>query len=207
MQAIFQRAYGTVDDVLLLQDIDEPTPGPLEVFVRVHAASVNHADWFVATGRPYVIRAALGLGRPRVAVRGRDLAGRVEAVGEAVTRLHPGDDVYAETITGSFAEYACVPERLLARKPTNLTFAQAAAVPVAAVTALQGLREVGEVQPGHAVLINGASGGVGTFAVQIAKALGADVTGVWSTTAEPSPIRAQPLVQSLSSGPRGRVRR
>jgi NADPH:quinone reductase-like Zn-dependent oxidoreductase len=181
MQAIVQHAYGTIDDVLRLQNIDEPTPGPHEVLVRVHAASVNHGDWFVTSGRPYVMRAALGLGRPRVAVRGRDLAGRVETVGEAMTRFRPGDDVYAETTTGSFAEYACVPEHLLAPKPTNLTFAQAAAVPVAAVTALQGLRDVGEVQPGQAVLINGASGGVGTFAVQIAKTLGADVTGVCST--------------------------
>ena len=176
MQAIVQHAYGTIDDVLRLQNIDEPTPGPHEVLVRVHAASVNHGDWFVTSGRPYVMRAALGARRPRVAVRGRDLAGRVEMVGAAVTRFHPGDDVYAETTTGSFAEYACVPEHLLAPKPTNLTFAQAAAV-----TALQGLRDVGEVQPGQAVLINGASGGVGTFAVQIAKTLGADVTGVCST--------------------------
>ena len=120
-------------------------------------------------------------GHGSVAVRGRDLAGRIETVGAAVTRFRPGDDVYAETTTGSFAEFACVAERLLAPKPTHLTFEQAAAVPVAAVTALQGLRDVGEVQPGQAVLINGASGGVGTFAVQIAKTLGADVTGVCST--------------------------
>ena len=141
----------------------------------------NHGDWFITSGRPYVMRAALGLRRPRVAVRGRDLAGRIEKVGAAVTRFRPGDDVYAETTTGSFTQLACVAERLLAPKPTHLTFEQAAAVPVAAVTALQGLRDVGEVQPGLAVLINGASGGVGTFAVQIAKTLGADVTGVCST--------------------------
>lgn len=103
MQAIVQHAYGTIDDVLRLQNIDEPTPGPHEVLVRVHAASVNHGDWFVTSGRPYVMRAALGLGRPRVAVRGRDLAGRVETVGEAVTRFRPGDDVYAETTTGTGA--------------------------------------------------------------------------------------------------------
>ena len=208
MQAIVQHAYGTVDDVLLLQDIDEPTPGPHEVLVRVHAASVNHGDWFVTSGRPYVIRAALGLGRPRVAVRGRDLAGRVEAVGEAVTRFHPGDDVYAETITGSFAEYACVPERLLAREADqpHLRAGRRRAGRRRHRRCRASARSA-RSQPGHAVLINGASGGVGTFAVQIAKALGADVTGVWSTTAEPSPIRAQPLVQSLSSGPRGRVRR
>lgn len=181
MQAIVQHAYGAIDDVLQLQDVGEPAPRPNEVLVRVHAASVNHGDWLLISGKPYVVRAALGLGRPRIAVRGRDLAGRVKAVGAAVTRFHPGDDVYAETTTGSFAEYACVPEHLLALKPTNLTFAQAAAVPVAAVTALQGLRDVGDVQPGQAVLINGASGGVGTFAVQVAKTLGADVTGVCST--------------------------
>jgi hypothetical protein len=134
MRAIVQHAYGA-SDVLSLQDIDEPTPGPHEVLVRVYAASINHGDWFVTSGRPYVMRAALGLHRPRVAVRGRDLAGRVEAVGAAVTGFRPGDDVYAETTTGSFAELACVPERLLALKPTNLTFEQAAAVPVAAVTA------------------------------------------------------------------------
>ena len=191
MRAIVQQAYGA-SDVLRLQDIDKPTPGPHEVLVSVRAASVNHADWFVTTGRPFVMRAALGLRRPRVAIRGRDLAGRVEAVGAAVTRFRPGDDVYAETTTGSFAEFACVPDHLLALKPANLSFEQAAAVPLAAVTALQGLRDVGGVQPGQAVLINGASGGVGTFAVQIAKALGADVTGVCST-------RNVELVRSLGA--------
>jgi NADPH:quinone reductase-like Zn-dependent oxidoreductase len=192
MRAIVQHAYGT-SDVLELQHIAEPTPGPHDVLVGVQAASVNRGDWFAISGRPYVMRATLGLRRPRVAVCGRDLAGRVEAVGAAVTRFRPGDGVYAETTTGSFAELACVPERLLALKPANLTFEQAAAVPVAAVTALQGLRDVGEVQPGQAVLINGASGGVGTFAVQIAKALGADVTGVCST-------RNVELVRSLGAG-------
>lgn len=191
MRAIVQHAYGDVD-VLSLQDVDEPTPGPHEVLVRVHAAAVNHGDWFVTSGRPYVMRAVFGLHRPRVAVRGRDLAGRVEAVGAAVTGFRPGDDVYAETATGSFAELARVPERLLALRPTNLTSEQAAAVPVAAVTALQGLRDVGEVRPGQAVLVNGASGGVGTFAVQIAKALGADVTGVCGT-------RNVELVRSLGA--------
>ena len=180
MRAIVQRAYGTCE-ALRLEDIDEPTPGPHDVLVRVRAASVNRADWFLTTGRPYILRAGLGLRGPRVPVRGRDLAGTVTAVGSAVTDFGPGDEVYAETTTGSFAEYACVPERLLAPKPTNLTFEQAAAVPLAAVTALQGLRDVGRLQPGQAVLVNGASGGVGTFAVQIAKTLGADVTGVCST--------------------------
>ena len=181
MRAIVQRAYGATD-VLELHDITKPSPGPHDVLVAVHAASVNRADWLVPPGRPSILRVLLGLRRPRVPVRGRDLAGTVVTVGGAVTGFGPGDEVYAETTTGSFAEYACVPERLLAPKPTNLTFEQAAAVPLAAVTALQGLRDVGQVQPGQAVLINGASGGVGTFAVQIAKALGADVTGVCSTT-------------------------
>jgi NADPH:quinone reductase-like Zn-dependent oxidoreductase len=192
MRAIVQRAYGGTD-VLRLQEIAEPTPGPHDVLVGVHAASVNHGDWFATCGRPYVMRAAFGMRRPRVAVRGRDLAGRVEAVGAAVTRFRPGDGVYAETTAGSFAELACVPEHLLALKPANLTFAQAAAVPVAARTALQGLRDVGEVQAGQAVLVNGAWGGLGTFAVQIARALGADVTGVCST-------RNVELVRSLGAG-------
>lgn len=180
MRAIVQRAYGATD-VLELHDITKPSPGPHDVLVAVHAASVNRADWLVTIGRPSMLRVVLGLRRPRVPVRGRDLAGTVVTVGGAVTGFGPGDEVYAETTTGTFAEYACVPERLLAPKPTNLTFEQAAAVPLAAVTALQGLRDVGQVQPGQAVLINGASGGVGTFAVQIAKAFGAEVTGVTST--------------------------
>jgi NADPH:quinone reductase-like Zn-dependent oxidoreductase len=180
MRAIVQRAYGTCD-VLRLEDIEEPEPGPHDVLVRVHAASVNRADWYVTSGRPAILRVGFGLRRPRVAVRGRDLAGTVTRAGSAVTGFGPGDEVYAETTTGSFAEYACVPERLLATKPINLTFEQAAAVPLAAVTAFQGLRDVGQVQPGQAVLINGASGGVGTFAVQIAKSLGADVTAVCSS--------------------------
>jgi NADPH:quinone reductase-like Zn-dependent oxidoreductase len=191
MRAIVQRAYGAAD-VLELHDITKPSPGPHDVLVAVHAASVNRADWLVTTGRPSILRVGLGLRRPRVPVRGRDLAGTVVTVGGAVTGFGPGDEVYAETTTGSFAEYACVPERLLAPKPTNLTFEQAAAVPLAAVTALQGLRDVGQVQPGQAVLINGASGGVGTFAVQIAKTLGADVTGVCST-------RNLELVRSLGA--------
>lgn len=191
MRAIVQRAYGATD-VLDLHDITKPSPGPHDVLVAVHAASVNRADWLVTTGRPSILRVVLGLRRPRVPVRGRDLAGTVVTVGGAVTGFGPGDEVYAETTTGSFAEYACVPERLLAPKPTNLTFEQAAAVPLAAVTALQGLRDVGQVQPGQAVLINGASGGVGTFAVQIAKTLGADVTGVCST-------RNVELVRSLGA--------
>ena len=126
MRAFVQHAYGT-SDVLCLEKIVDPTPGPHDVLVAVHASSVNHGDWLATCGRPYIIRAALGMRRPRVAVRGRDLAGRVKTVGSAVTRFAPGDGVYAETTTGSFAELACVPEHLLALKPVNLTFEQAAA--------------------------------------------------------------------------------
>ncbi|HVL05947.1 MAG TPA: alcohol dehydrogenase catalytic domain-containing protein [Acidimicrobiales bacterium] len=192
MRAIVQRAYGGTD-VLRLQDIAAPAPGPHDVLVGVHAASVNHGDWFATCGRPYVMRAASGMRGPRVAVRGRDLAGRVEAVGAAVTRFRPGDGVYAETTTGSFAGLACVPEHLLAPKPANLTFEQAAAVAVAAVTALHGLRDVGEVQPGQAVLINGASGGVGTFpcrsprpSAPTSPACAAPATSSWSARSAPA---------------------
>jgi NADPH:quinone reductase-like Zn-dependent oxidoreductase len=176
MKAIVQRRYGPTN-VLALEDIETPAPKDDEVLVRVHATSVNDADWSLMTGRPYLLRLAFGLRRPKVKVRGRDVAGTVEAVGKNVTRVRPGDEVYGEIDTGSFAACACAPEALLSAKPANLTFAQAAAVPVAAVTALQGLRDVAAVKPGNTVLINGASGGVGTFAVQIAKALGAEVTG------------------------------
>jgi NADPH:quinone reductase-like Zn-dependent oxidoreductase len=180
MKAIVQRGYGNTD-VLEFVDVDPPKPGARDVLVRVRAASVNHGDVAVMTGHPSVMRLAFGLRRPRVAIRGRDLAGTVEAVGDEATRFRAGDEVYAETTTGSFAEYAVVPEQLLAAKPATLTFEQATAVPLAGVTALQALRDVASVQPGQTVLVNGASGGVGTFAVQIAKAFGAEVTGVCST--------------------------
>jgi NADPH:quinone reductase-like Zn-dependent oxidoreductase len=148
----------------------------------VLGAAVNPGDWDVMHGTPYVLRLATGIRRPRNGVLGLAIAGRVEAVGSGVSASAPGAEVYAEIGKGGFAEYACVPESALAPKPSNLTFEQAAAVPVSGVTALQALRDVGRVQPGQRILVNGASGGVGTFAVQIAKTLGAEVTGVCSTT-------------------------
>jgi NADPH:quinone reductase-like Zn-dependent oxidoreductase len=180
MKAIVQDEYGP-PDVLELREIDKPVVEDDQVLVRVHASSANPADWHFMRGVPYIMRPQSGLGKPKNSVLGRDIAGRVEAVGKDVTRFRPGDEVFANVETGGFAEYACVSEGLLAPKPPNLTFEQAAAVPLAALTALQGLRDAGRVQPGQKVLIIGASGGVGTFAVQIAKSFGADVTGVCST--------------------------
>ncbi|WP_336212236.1 NAD(P)-dependent alcohol dehydrogenase [Nonomuraea sp. LPB2021202275-12-8] len=180
MKAIVQDKYGSAD-VLRLGEVDKPVLGDGEVLVRVRAASVTHGDLVTMTGLPYLGRLAFGLRRPRQKVPGRDIAGEVEAVGKSVTRLQPGDEVYAEVAAGGFAEYARVPEESLSPKPANLTFEQAAAVPWAANTALQGLRDRGGMKRGQKVLINGASGGVGTFAVQIAKAFGAQVTGVCST--------------------------
>ncbi|GIH25764.1 NADPH:quinone reductase [Acrocarpospora phusangensis] len=180
MKAIVQEKYGT-PDVLRIGEADKPTPGDDDVLVRVHASSVTHGDLVTMTGEPYLGRLAFGLRGPKRQVPGRDIAGEVEAVGKNVTRFRPGDEVYAEISAGGFAEYASVPEKLLCAKPANLSFAEAAAVPWAANTALQGLRDRGELARGQKVLINGASGGVGTFAVQIAKAAGAEVTGVCST--------------------------
>jgi len=180
MKAVVQDNYGSPDD-LELRDIDKPVVKDDEVLIRVHAASVNAADWHYMRGMPYIARLSLGLRKPKSKVRGRDVAGQVEAIGKDARRFRPGDEVYAEVDTGSFAEYTCVPEDVVGLKPANLTFEQAAAVPLAAVTALQGLRDKGQIQPGQKVLINGASGGVGTFAVQLAKSFGADVTGVCST--------------------------
>jgi NADPH:quinone reductase-like Zn-dependent oxidoreductase len=180
MKAIVQDEYGP-PDVLELREIDKPVVEDDQVLVCVHATSANPADWHFMRGVPYIMRPQSGLGKPKNSVLGRDIAGRVEAVGKDVTRFRPGDEVFANVETGGFAEYACVSEGLLAPKPPNLTFEQAAAVPLAALTALQGLRDAGRVQPGQKVLIIGASGGVGTFAVQIAKSFGADVTGVCST--------------------------
>lgn len=181
MKAIVQRRYGS-PDVLEFTDIDQPKPGDGELLVRVYAASVNARDWHVLRGDPYIARpsADLGLRRPNVTTAGTDFAGRVEAVGSAVTGLRIGDDVYGEA-PRAFAEYMVVPVDRVAVKPANLTYEQAAAIPLAANTALIGLRDVAKVQPGQQVLINGASGGVGSFAVQLAKVLGAEVTGVCST--------------------------
>ena len=179
MQAIVQDRFGP-PDVLELREIDEPRAGGGEVLVRVRAASVNPADWYAMTGMPLVARPTMGLRRPKTNRPGLDLAGVVAAVGGEVTSFKPGDEVFG-TGAGTLAECATAAEDALVGKPANLSFEQAAAVPVAALTALQGLRDKGRVQPGHQVLINGASGGVGTFAVQLAKALGAEVTAVCST--------------------------
>jgi NADPH:quinone reductase-like Zn-dependent oxidoreductase len=176
MKAIVYDRYGSPE----LREIDRPDVADDGVLIRVHASSVNPADWYAMTGRPYIARPAVGLRKPRHNVLGTDVAGRVEAVGGSVTQLRPGDEVFGAG-TGAYAEYLSAPANRLVPKPANLTFEQAAAVPVAALTALQALRDKGRVQAGHRVLINGASGGVGTFAVQIAKSFGAEVTGVCST--------------------------
>lgn len=181
MRAIVQHGYGDPREVLGARDIDRPEPGDQEVLVRVHASSVNPADWFQLVGRPYVFRLWFGLVRPRRRVRGKDVAGTVEVVGPKVTRWRPGAEVFGELPSGAYADYAVVGEDALAPKPANLDFPEAAAVPLAGITALQGIRDAGGVRTGHRVLVNGASGGVGTFAVQVAKSLGAHVTGVCST--------------------------
>ncbi|GII25230.1 NAD(P)-dependent alcohol dehydrogenase [Planosporangium mesophilum] len=178
MKAIVQDRYGSAD-VVRFEDVPAPSPGDGEVLVRVHAAGVDQGVWHVMTGLPYLGRAAFGLRRPRRRVLGMDLAGRVEAVGPGVTRFRPGDEVFG-SYAGAYAEYACGPQGRFAPKPARLTFEQAAAVPISAVTALQGLRDAGRVRPGQAVLVIGAAGGVGSFAVQLAKVLGAHVTGVCS---------------------------
>jgi NADPH:quinone reductase-like Zn-dependent oxidoreductase len=181
MKAIVQEKYGS-PAVLELRDIDKPVVGDDDLLLRVHAAGVDPGVWHLMTGLPYLVRImGFGLRRPKVRIRGRDVAGRVEAVGKNVTRFHPGDEVFG-TCEGSFAEYVCARADRLAPKPANLTAEQAAAVPISGLTALQGLRDKGKVQPGQKVLIIGAAGGVGTFAVQLAKTFGAEVTGVCSTT-------------------------
>jgi len=180
MKAIVYRCYGP-PDVLKLEDIEKPTAADNEVLVKVHAAAVNPLDWHYMRGKPYLMRMEAGLGTPKNSRLGVDFAGTVEAVGRNVKRFKPGDEVFGGKY-GAFAEYVSVAEdRALVLKPANLTFEQAASVGVAAITALQALRDQGKIQPGQKVLINGASGGVGTFAVQIAKSFGAEVTGVCST--------------------------
>ena len=186
MKAIVQDRYGAPADVLELREIEKPPVADDEVLVRVQAASVHADIWHAVTGRPYVMRLmGAGLQRPKNPVPGIDMAGTVEAVGGAVTEFEPGDEVFGETVRGhqwrnggAFAEYVAVPEEVLAPKPGNLTFEQAAAAPTSALIALLSVREQGKVQPGQRVLVNGAAGGVGAFAVQLAKALGAEVTGV-----------------------------
>src|SRR6266403_601155 len=191
MKAIVYCDYGLKN--LKLENIEKPTPNDDQLLVRVRAASVNPYDWHFVEGTPYVMRAmGVGLRKPKDTRLGVDFAGTVEAVGKNVTKFKPGDEVFGGR-DGAFAEYVCVREaRAVALKPANITFEQAASVPIAGVTALQGLRDKGKVQPGQRVLINGESGGVGTFAVQIAKSLGAEVTGVCST-------RNVDLVRSLGA--------
>ena len=180
MKAIVQDTYGS-PDVLELRDIAMPVVGDDEVLVRVHAAGVDPGVWHLMSGLPYLVRImGYGLRKPKVRIRGRDVAGRVEAVGKNVTGFHPGDEVFG-ICEGSFAEYARAQVDKLAPKPAKLSFEQAATVPISGLTALQGLRDTGKVQPGQKVLIIGAAGGVGSFAVQLAKTFGAEVTGVCST--------------------------
>jgi NADPH:quinone reductase-like Zn-dependent oxidoreductase len=182
MKAIVQDRYGG-PEVLELRDIDQPVPMDNEVVVRVHAAGLDQGVQHVMTGLPYLIRLlvpTLGLRKPKVPVRGMDVAGHVEAVGEDVTRFQPGDEVFG-WCDGSYAQYACAPEDHFAPKPSNLSFEQAAVVPISGFAALQALRDEGEVQPRQRVLVIGAAGGVGSFAVQLAKAFGAQVTGVCRT--------------------------
>jgi len=179
MKAAVYTRYGP-PDVVQIKDVEKPVPKDNEVLLKVRAASVNPVDWHFMRGTPYIVRIVAGLRKPKITRLGVDVAGQVEAVGRNVTQFKPGDEVFG-TCKGAFAEYACTSERALVAKPDNVPFEQAASVPVAAFTALQGLRDKGHIQPGQKVLINGAAGGVGTFAVQIAKSFGADVTGVCST--------------------------
>ncbi len=180
MKAIVYTKYGS-PDVLHLEEVEKPAPAD-EVLVKVHAVSANAMDWHTMRGKPFLARAMIGgFRKPKNSILGSDIAGRVEAVGKDATQFQPGDEVFAGIGHGGFAEYVTVAESRLLPKPANVSFEAAAAVPVAAVTALQALRDMGQIQPGQKVLIKGASGSVGTFAVQIAKSFGAEVTGVCST--------------------------
>jgi len=183
MQAIVYEQYGS-PDVIELREVEKPTPNDDEVLIKVYAAAVTAGDAIVLKGEPFVTRFATGLLKPKNTIPGKEMAGRVEAIGGKVTQFQPGDEVYGDLSVagwGALAEYVAVPENAIALKPANLTFEQAAAVPESAVVALQALRDKGNIQPGNKVLINGASGGVGSYAVQIAKAFGAEVTAVCST--------------------------
>ncbi|MDO0938617.1 NAD(P)-dependent alcohol dehydrogenase [Streptomyces sp. DG2A-72] len=179
MKAVIQDRYCSADE-LEFREVDRPVPKPDQVLVRVRAASVNAKDWHMMHGDPKLMRISMGLRAPKLKIRGNDFAGRVEAVGSEVKGLHPGDEVFGET-DGTFAEYACARAATVAPKPPGLTFEQAAAIPLAGCTALMGLRDVARVRSGQTILINGASGGVGTFAVQLAKVYGLDVTAVCRT--------------------------
>lgn len=192
MKAMVHDAYGP-PEVLQLREIERPAFGDDQVLVRVRAAAVNPPDWAGVHGVPYVVRAAFGLRKPRNGVRGTDVAGTVEAVGRNVTRLHAGDEVFGRSASGAFAEYAAAPAEHLVQKPATVTFEQAAAVPMSGLTALHALRDAGRLEPGQEVLIVGAGGGIGTFAVQIARSMGAGVTGVCSTS-------KVELVRSLGAG-------
>ena len=192
MKAVVYTNYGS-PDVLEIRDVKKPVPNDDQILIKVRAAAVNPLDWHFMEGTPYIMRLmGTGLRKPKIPRLGVDVAGQVEAVGKNVTQFKPGDEVFGGK-TGAFAEYVCArADRAVVLKPASLTFEQAASIPIAAITALQGLRDKGHVQPGQKVLINGASGGVGTFAVQIAKSLGAEVTGVCST-------RNLELVRSLGA--------
>jgi NADPH:quinone reductase-like Zn-dependent oxidoreductase len=179
VKAIVYHEYGP-PDVLRCEEIEKPTPGDSEVLLRVRAAALNPYDWHFMRGEPYGIRLMSGLGKPKNKRLGADVAGVVETVGRSVTQFKPGDAVYG-LCQGAFGEYVCTAESKLVKKPDGMTFEQAASIPIAGLTALQSLRDKGKIQPGQRVLVNGASGGVGTFGVQIAKAFGANVTGVTST--------------------------
>jgi NADPH:quinone reductase-like Zn-dependent oxidoreductase len=194
MKAFTAERYGP-PEVLRMAEVEKPAPDADEALVKVLAVSVNPADWRSMRAKPFFSRATLGLLRPKNRILGGDIAGQVEAVGSGVTQFKPGDEVYANLLdhgSGGFAEYVSVPVDVMSSKPANLSYEEAAAVPMAGVTALQGLRHHGDIQPGQQVLINGASGGIGTFAVQIAKSYGAEVTGVTST-------RNLELVRSLGA--------
>ena len=183
MKAFVYTKYGT-PDVLHIRDVEKPAPKENEVLVKVHATSANAADWHLLTADIFLVRLQTGLLKPKNTILGADVAGQVEAVGRDVKQFKPGDAVFGDVFgqnSGSFAEYVTAPESVLVLKPSNLSYDEAAAVPLAAITALQGLRDMGQIQPGQKVLINGASGGVGTFAVQLAKYFGAEVTAVCST--------------------------
>jgi len=180
MKAMIYEKYGS-PDVLKLSEVAKPTAKDNEVLVQIHAASVNPLDWHNMRGTPFLVRLTTGLRYPKNTILGADIAGRVEAVGRNVKHFKPGDEVFGESGLGGLAEYVCVAEDRIVHKPANMTFEEAAAIPVAALTALQGLRDKGQIQSGQKVLINGASGGVGTCAVQIAKSFGAEVTGVCSS--------------------------
>jgi NADPH:quinone reductase-like Zn-dependent oxidoreductase len=183
MKAIVYTTYGS-PDVLQLKEVEKPTPKEDEVLIRIYAAAVTAGDVIVVKGEPFLVRLSSGLLEPKHKIPGKEMAGRVEAVGGNVKQFQPGDEVFGDLSVcgwGAFSEYVSVPENAIALKPANLTFEEAAAVPESAVVALQGLRDKGQIQPGQKVLINGASGGVGSFAVQIAKSFGAEVTAVCST--------------------------